>query len=229
MRMRSVLAFCAVAMVTTSAIAAPISTQPTAPSGLGGNVSLVFIGSDAGDTSSLSFGSSNNLFCNHASGSCGAATAGQTVDLGTQSGPLNFQLHDLSVANTFDLLGTASDGYYHASVSSNYADLGVFAIPNAASDAIAALTQQGGVVSYIGFEDRANGDYDYNDFVFAVIAIPPNGDGNQDGGVTVVDENNPPPNDGDPPTINAEPVPEPATLLLFGAGLLGIARRRRRA
>ncbi len=200
-----VFGLCASTMLATSAIAAPISTQPAAPVGLGGDVSLVYIGTEAGDTSSLSFGATDNIFCNHGAGSCAAATTGQAFDLGAQTGALNFQLHDLTVPKMFNVLGTASDGYYHANVSANYADLGIFSISSDASDAIAALLQAGGIVSYVGFEDRIGGDYDYNDFVFAVIINKPK--------VTT---------DPDP-----TPAPEPASLALFGAGLLGLRKKRK--
>jgi hypothetical protein len=52
-----------------------------------------------------------------------------------------------------------------------------------------------GAVWYTGFENRLNGDYDYNDFVIAAILTP----------------------DG---------VPEPASPALFGAGLLAACRTR---
>ena len=186
------------AAFVTAAHATPVTTAPEALS-VNGNVQLVFIGSDAGDTSYLSLVDGlQNIFCNHTTSSCTAAHAGDTVDLGTLSGDLVFQLRDITVPKTFDTENTSSDGYYHAKISTNYTDLGVFSIPSAAADAIAAILTSDGIVRYIGFEDRLHGDYDYNDFVFAVI---------------------------DPPRA---PIPEPASLFILGAGLAGIAAKRRR-
>lgn len=193
------LAGAVLAAAVTTAEASPLITAGE-PLSVNGNVTLVFIGSDAGDTSYLSMvDGPSNIFCNHSTSTCTAAVAGDAVDLGVLVGDLNFTLNDISTPHIFKTSIADSDGYYYAKVVSNYGDLGVFPIPTAAADTIASLTTPTSVIKYVAFEDRVGGDYDYNDFVFAVI---------------------------DPP-VGA--VPEPATLALMSAGLLGFIRKRRRA
>jgi hypothetical protein len=194
-----ILAGVLLAAAATAVQAAPITSGNESLS-VNGNVTVVFIGSDAGDTSYLSLaGGLSDIFCNHSTATCTAAGAGDTVDLGALFGDLDFTLNDISVPHIYKTSTPDSDGYYYAKVVSNYADLGVFEMPTAAADVIASLTTPTSIIKYVAFEDRVGGDYDYNDFVIAVI---------------------------DPPV---PAVPEPATLALVGAGLLGFVRKRRRA
>lgn len=195
------LATAAFVVTAGAALASPVTTPPQSLTA-SGNVTLVFIGFEAADTNFLSqVGGMANIFCNYAEGSCSLGSAsGAVADLGTQSGQLTFELHDISVANVFDTISLASDGAYHANIVANYADLGIFPMPAPAASAISTVSaaHPGSVVWYIGFEDRLKGDYDYNDFVIAAVLSPENS------------------------------VPEPMTLSLVGTGLFLMGSRRRR-
>jgi hypothetical protein len=118
-----------------------------------GNITAYFFASDAGDTEEVSMmvnGVATGIFGlnNHTS------TVGQAFNLGpvTAGDTIEFFIHDITTgADWFSNASDNSDGFNHAYVT----------------------PYTGGVASsppgtYVGFEDRANGDYDYNDdqFVF---------------------------------------------------------------
>ena len=201
------------ASATPTSPGTPLTVSPGSLNA-NGNVKAVFLYVAAADTSNLDFvgGSSNPIFINKGPG---ANSPGDTVNLGTQSGIIQFTLNNLTAGTSYTNDLADLDGYYHAFYSTNAIttnaatnDFNV-SFSQAAIDAVAALT---GTVTIVGFEDRNSGrapnydgqpsDWDYNDLIYAFSATRPT----------------PPP-----------PVPEPAALALFGLGLAGIALGRRRA
>lgn len=157
-----------VAAALTSAKAAPITTPPP-PLSATGDVKAVYILANAGNTSFLdevSPVSWSGIFCNHPSGSCAGNTAGDIVDLGTQSGALSFGLRNTTTGKTYWTTMPDAGGAYHARFSTDYSSFGVGALPGAAASALAGLPN----VTFVAWEDldASNGaDFDYNDLIFA--------------------------------------------------------------
>jgi len=177
--------------ISTPVLADPITTQPP-PLIATGDVVAYYVFADAANTSQLSEPSAGiaPFFCNHAPLCATENTAGDSVDLGVQSGPMEFQLDNLTFGKTYFSDLADSDGNFHVLITSNYDDFGVGPEP-------AGIPA--GVI-FVGWEDKnlAEGsDFDYNDLIFAF-------------------------------TNTNSSVPEPLTLSLFGAGLLGVASLRRR-
>ena len=189
--MRKIAVLWTVAALTMAlggtAVATPITTlTPLSSNGTG--VFALYVFSEAADTLNLSEVSPNgisNIFCNYSNGGCTAAVPGQTVDLGNTNPGLVFSLTDISVANTFRTDTFASDGYAHDRVSATvdasnagavagaYALYGQGALPSAVAASIATLGLTADTsVTFVAWEDRIRGDYDYNDLIFAFTDPP---------------------------------------------------------
>ena len=200
-----------------AAMATPVSTLTPITSN-GTDVYAVYLFSLAQDTLNLSEvgpDSVTNIFCNYSNGTCSAALSGQTFYLGKPGPGLVFGLTDVSDPATFTTNALGADGYAHAilsatvdasdpaAVNAAFETLGFGPIVSTYADPIAALGQVPGTsVTFVKWEDKIGGDYDYNDFVFAFT---------------------------DPPAVAA--VPEPMTIAMFGlglAGLIGFGRIARR-
>lgn len=200
-------------LMGSAAMATPVTTL-TPLSSNGTDVYAVYMFSLAGDTLNLSELGPNptpNIFCNYSNSGCTAATFGQTVYLGKPGPGIVFGLTDVTVPNTYRTDSLGPDGFAHDIVTatvdaSNYSAVntawetfGFGALTPGGYAPIAALGETPGtVVTFVEWEDRVGGDYDYNDFVFAFT---------------------------DPPVTD---VPEPMTLAMFGFGLAAIGAFRRR-
>ena len=169
MSKRTILgAFGFMAAALGAAQASPITTPPPTLNATG-DVKAVYIFANAADTSFLNEVSPvvwNAIFCNHSSGGCTAANAGDTVDLGVQSGPIAFSLQNVTTGITYISTTPDAGGVYHAVYSTNYSSFGLGPLPAGAAAALAGLTN----VTFVAWEDldATNGsDFDYNDLVFA--------------------------------------------------------------
>ena len=124
---------------------------------------------------------------------------------------VNFVFENTTTGASFSAGIPASDGKQHVAVQSTYTDFQTDGSPRTyltAADLGAAYGVMTGIApiadwTFVGMEDllaNQGSDFDYNDLIFGFMGIAP-----------------PPPS-----------VPEPMTLSLLGAGLVGFAMLRRR-
>jgi hypothetical protein len=192
----------AFAVLSMAAQAGPVTTPPPVITA-NGDVKAIYIFANAADTSILSLATPlpavDPVFCNHNGGGCTASVPGDVVDLGTRHGVLDFSLHDLTTHNVFSSVTPDSFGIYHVDVRTSYTYAGVPALSSSLKAELAALPN----VTFMAWEDHTMSDkfhdFDYNDLIFAFSNTAPSR------------------NPG---------VPEPLTLSLVGAGLLGAAGLR---
>ena len=203
------------AVANSGAEASPI-TSITPLTSNGTQMYAVYVFSEAWDSLALSQAGPNsvpNIFCNVSVSGCSQSQIGDIVDLGIVDPGVVFSLTDFTVPNVYRTDQLGPDGYSHAMVSDTvlandyaavaaaYSIFGQGPLGSAAASAIALL---GAVpetsITFVGWEDRVGGDFDYNDIIFAFT---------------------------DPP---AGRVAEPETIAMMGFGLLGfLALRRRKA
>jgi hypothetical protein len=204
-------AFAASAAAAPIVPGTPITTAPAGINALGGPVTAIYIFADASHTDVLGVTTpppDSTIFCNHAlGGTCAANNSGDTKAIGPLlppfwAGPLQFTLFDDNTGNTFFSNLADVDGNYHAFVSTDINDFGLTAAQLlAAAPGLAAAASHMNV-TFVGWEDKMandpNPDWDYNDLIFAFSA-----------------------------TLPSNQVPEPLSLALVGAGLMGAFGLRR--
>ena len=219
MRLKAVMGIAALATaallgVSRTAEAAPLPLVPTPITTpppvilVNGDVKVIYISEIAANhdyiTQVSPVPSVGPIFCNHPVPGCAVASVtGQVVDLGSQTGVLDFSMTNTATGNTFDQnLPSAVDGFQHILVTADFSILNLGPDPIAAY--LSALDPSYSVI-FLGFEDKTNkdkpkGDYDYNDLVMAVAYQ----------------------------VRNVTQVPEPYSFALLSAGLAGLASLARR-
>jgi hypothetical protein len=202
--MKQILMYAAAAIAcAVPAMATPITTPPPLLIGMGGDVKAVFIFASAADASILGVSSGSpvpQIFCNHNTGGCIASGPGATRDLGLRTGALLFTLHDITTGRTFDSLNPDPFGDYHVDIRTSYTYTNVAPLSASLKAKLAALPN----ITFVAWEDHSkadHSDFDYNDLIFAFSNTKP---------------------------VHNPGAPEPLSLALFGAGLIGLAGIRRK-
>jgi hypothetical protein len=159
----SALAAALMAGVSTPSVAALVDLTGDIVSS--GPITVVYVFQDALDTSTLAWSQAGSAFAQLIQNNGPGATAiGTTIVFGG-AGPVTFRLNNITQGYSFDTgVRDPVDRRFHARVTQNFADFRVGALPADAAAAIAL--QPPGPFVFVGFEDRRNGDYDFNDLIY---------------------------------------------------------------
>jgi hypothetical protein len=130
-----------------------------------GPITVIYVFEDAADTSTLSWSQAGSPFAQLIKNNGVGATPIGDIQVFGDAGAVTFRLNNTTQGYSFTTGVTDPvTGRYHARVTTNFADFGVGALPAAAAAAIAL--QPTGPFIFVGFEDRRNGDFDFNDLIY---------------------------------------------------------------